>query len=296
METNNSLLTNHIESFEGSDFITRIIKFEHLTSMIIDEKLKFPKIATWDDTYENFLFKSSFNVGGNNLGNIFNKFNFKDRYFGLCWSYWEETDALWRIYSPNNDRVKITINVGKLYDLIIDFFMNQEEQEIIPGIGRIVYINKKDWDVIFAHELFIDPTTFLTHNVLFTKRMEFEYENEFRTLFVSLRPKHDTNFIEIPISPLDLIEEIVFDPRISNDLFINYSNQLNNLGFNNYSKSVLYEDVNFEIKHDLKKLSIPPLKVINYYDRSNSLRLSSDEAFESLFISTMNQINEKKRK
>jgi hypothetical protein len=288
-----SYVSQCIMSYDQNDFLSRILNFDHLVDMIENKKLKFPRIASWDDTYENLLFKSDITMGGEKFGNIFRNFDFENKYFGLCWSYWEETDALWRIYSPQTDRVKIKVKIGNLYDSIFNTYDIEDDSSILPAFGRIVYVKKENLNTIFSHEMFMDINLFMTYNNLFLKRMEFEYENEFRTILVSLDSLPKVDLLEVPIDPLVLIEEIVFDPRISDELFDKYSAKLEKLGITNFKKSELYNPVDIKFNYSVSTISDLPLKVINYFDRSNSLRLCSDKQFKGLMTDTIKQMKSK---
>jgi len=92
---------------------------------------------------------------------------------------------------------------------------------------------------------------------LLIKRIEFEYEEEVRLIFKASQykdkesRKDTTNWdikkdiYQFQIDPVDLIDDMVFDPRMSEDLYQEHSNSFQKLGFNkSISKSTLYNEPN----------------------------------------------------
>jgi len=68
-------------------------------------------------------------------------------------------------------------------------------------------------------------------NALLKKRREFEHENEVRLIFLDVDREHVGKMaIEFPIDPNVLFDEVVFDPRLSEDEFRVRSTILMKLG------------------------------------------------------------------
>jgi len=78
--------------------IYRVFSNQRILEMFRDRKLTLTAPRLWDDPFENFLAKCPALVKSINehvsLSGIFKNF------FGQCWTYHEDNDAMWRIYSP----------------------------------------------------------------------------------------------------------------------------------------------------------------------------------------------------
>jgi hypothetical protein len=123
--------------------------------------------------------------------------------FGQCWSLIEDSDALWRIYSPNGKGLMIQTTAKKF--LLI--------KEIMHGLlGRMDYSN---FDNIkdFPQDLL---------EMALIKRKAFEHEQEVRLITHADMVKGEWTgnpYISIDLNPLEFIEKIVIDPR-ADDRFV----------------------------------------------------------------------------
>ncbi len=256
-----SPLGKSVLDYKSEDFIYRILQFDHLKAFFESQTLLFPRTASWDDSYENFIFKASYRVGDKDLGAIFENFNYEERFFGLCWSHWSDSDALWRIYSPDKSRVQIKVNVGKLKSAFLAS-IKQCPFEVFFALGRVVYIDNKNLDALFSHEMLLNngDLSFLAHDGFFVKRTGFDYENEFRTIIVGRQPLPEINLFPVTIDPNEIIEEVVFDPRIDDGTADEFSRELDRLGFKNYRKSALYDQVDLHLSHNKKSVNEQPFR------------------------------------
>jgi hypothetical protein len=69
-------------------------------------------------------------------------------FYGQCWSLTRESDAMWRIYSPNEDGVKVKTTIRKLFTPLFDKGghdrkPNGEIYNLYSFIGRVKYQNTK---------------------------------------------------------------------------------------------------------------------------------------------------------
>ena len=91
--------------------IYRIFSFQRLKEIFDEQKLTLVKPKLWDDPFENFILNSTGILPDGRCCS----FAFRDHYYGQCWSLNKERDAMWRIYSPNKDGVKVHTTIRKLY-------------------------------------------------------------------------------------------------------------------------------------------------------------------------------------
>jgi hypothetical protein len=85
-------------------------RFEELLASS-DDALVNP--TKWDDPFESFFLEAT-EVKDNSTGEIISLKNLAADWYGQCWSKKAESDAMWRIYSPDKMGVKVRTTVRKL--------------------------------------------------------------------------------------------------------------------------------------------------------------------------------------
>lgn len=239
--------TKNIEGVNYDTAVYRCLHFERLLEILLTKKLLLAKTKTWDDSYENFLFRTTFKMGSN----VTSLIDQIDSLYGQCWSKKRESDAIWRIYSATMQSVIIKSKISKLAAAP----MEKGALEDPDNISRIViapvkyYSSRKIQELINAHrsEPFINPNK--AFDSLFVKRTEFRHESEVRIIIQTYlqNPEEypnfeDRKFIKIKIDPNDFIDEIILDPRLSDNQFNLYKGAIRALGFKGkLTKSRLYE-------------------------------------------------------
>lgn len=229
--------------------IYKIIEFEHAYSMLKDKTLRVGKINKWEDPFENFLLKQNFwykTKEGNRQE--YNIQEISELLYGQSWSLTEESDAMWRIYSPQKTSVRVKTTIKKLFDSIY----------IDDDCAHTTFIGIVEYSSQYSFQEYLDElaqngilvwSLGNVHNManpLFNKRDTFKHEKEVRILYIAPLQKKEwclkNEFISYPIDVNNVIEEICFDPRISNNLLEAHSVALRQTGFsNNIIKSSLYD-------------------------------------------------------
>jgi len=151
--------------------------------------------------------------------------SWSQRYYGQCWSMSKDSDAMWRIYSPDKRSVRIRTKFGKMMEI-----MNQTRGIMwtSPLFGKVVYRSKEDMETwlkkvedegwgMFMHYL---------SDSLFFKRPEFSHENEVRFLIHQTDTYEVKDYFEMDIPAKDFIEEIALDPRLSADEYKEYAKEI----------------------------------------------------------------------
>ena len=95
--------------------IYRIMTIERLSELFNKGQLIFPQVKAWEDVYENFLLKSNFTDSDGSDFQIDDDF---EEYFGQCWSLTKDSDALWRIYSPDKKNIRVKTTIRKIAELL----------------------------------------------------------------------------------------------------------------------------------------------------------------------------------
>jgi hypothetical protein len=69
--------------------------------------------SKWDDPFENFFLRSEISGA---RGERISMNSLERDWYGQCWTYNNDTDAMWRIYSSRKDGIKIKTTVRKIFE------------------------------------------------------------------------------------------------------------------------------------------------------------------------------------
>jgi hypothetical protein len=220
--------------------IYRVFGIQRLFEIFSTCKNTLVRPTLWDDPFENFILTQAIQVTKNPNAYI----AVRDGFYGQCWSMIKESDAMWRIYSPDKNGVKVKTTVGKLFDS----FCNS--QEVIQGecfIGKVSYmkdskLRKNLKDRVWLSQEIVDAMS-QARSLLF-KRVEFQHEAEVRLLYLSKIAFEDkNNLFHYSIEPEKIIEKIEFDPRLHREVYDAYKYYLvEKVGFDEskITQSTLY--------------------------------------------------------
>lgn len=202
-------MNNKIEKFtliELSDNVDiyRFISLPDLLNLLEFKKLSFTNVMDWEDISEipikQFLSKEE----------ILEKRK-KCIQYGSCWTKSFETDALWRIYSPDCRSLCLHSTVR---DLIIA--LNKANPEIEGCIAPIIYGDVRNLilDELFGREY---SDTYGSYVFSFLKREPFSHEKEIRLIVNKPNlPIPTPKYIELNVDFKDFLKEVIFDPRVEN--------------------------------------------------------------------------------
>lgn len=231
------------------DIIYRYIDLQTLMFMLESDTTNFRKVSSWEDTWEN-PYKHVITYGKNNKNGTKNQFtNMRfEEIYGQCWTSNNDSDAMWRIYSPNKDGIMISSTIEKL-GLV---------EEIIYGIIKPITYTKRDIKKIMLEEILRSESPYIRS--VFLKRDSFEHEKEIR--FVAERinikanfEKLSNNFISLKIRTKELIDKITIDPRATDWYVETIKKYCDRIGFNkDVVKSELYSPINWNEYVDPQKL------------------------------------------
>lgn len=211
--------------------VYRIFSMNRFIEMLRESKNTLVKSEMWDDPFENFLFSAK---AKNQHGQTVSLENIRNSYFGQCWSFNDESDAMWRIYAPNKDGVKVKSTVGKLYD---QFFKNTQRPEFSCYFGKVEYLREDE-----IRELLNNPSQVRDHifdksginsaQLLLVKRLAFEHEKEARIIYRTYDNKErGEQIFKYNINISVLFDEAVLDPRMDEDTVSKNENLLKENGF-----------------------------------------------------------------
>ena len=233
--------------------IYKLSRFKYLLGKNTDGLVSPTK---WYDPFENFFLQST-KVKDSENGSPIPLQNLAVDWYGQCWSFTEESDAMWRIYCPCpkiETGVKVKSTIRKLFENL------QKVDSTVPQlqffVGRVLYFNEQNI------KQFMSKTTFLQiasessgkefARLLCIKRDAFKHERELRILFQDLDNGAGKRGVEgvfdYQLDPNVVFEEIVLDPRITEQQENVQKAELKNLGSKlQIRKSTLYQSPSFEI-------------------------------------------------
>lgn len=208
--------------------------------VLVKKKLTLVQPRAWDDPYENILFKRTFRLPD---GTPVSVESLRNALWGQCWSLTVENDAMWRIYSPQKDGVKVRSTPRKLLQAIWkDSF---DVGRIKYFIGKVDYLSEQEIVQWFADPnnvnlLMFDNTGRGPVLALLLKRIEFYHEDEVR-LVCHDRQLATQSVAQFDIDPNQLFDEVVLDSRMPPYLADTFTSTLQTLGFKNpILRSTLY--------------------------------------------------------
>jgi len=221
--------------------IFRVISIERLFQLFNNNENVLVKPKLWEDPFENYIMNSTGELQDGRMFSI----DFREHFFGQCWTRTRESDAMWRIYSPDGNGVRIRTTPRKLLKSLYD--SADEFKDIHCFIGKVNYYTTPKLEQLLqekASDWIIDSTGAGQAQTLLFKRIPFKHENELRLIFNS-QGKIDSDIYPYPINSKELIDDIVFDPKIEYKEFKKHKSSLKKLGFKKrIVKSNLYKAPN----------------------------------------------------
>jgi len=191
--------------------IYRIISVERLYQLFERQQNVLVRPSKWEDPFENFVLNSQARLPDGTLV----RFGFNNDFYGQCWTLQTASDAMWRIYSPGADSVRIRTSVRKLAESLSGGL--GEWAHVQAFIGRVRYLRDKEL-LDFASNVFargLDPVALA--NTLLVKRKAFVHEREVRLLYFEKENSGTSDLFPYTIKPHALIEQIMIDPRLPED-------------------------------------------------------------------------------
>lgn len=193
-------------------YIYRIISLERLLGLFATEKNTLVKPELWEDTFENFILRSKVRQKSGEIS----EYNIHERMYGQCWTLHKSSDAMWRIYSPNKDGLRIRT---KVKDLLECFYQVHERlPEAKCCIGKVEYLTDKELQDR-ANNTFDEGGGISVESIfksLLIKRKAFEHECEVRLLYDAWDEENtDKKLFSYNVDVHDLVSQIMVDPRRS---------------------------------------------------------------------------------
>lgn len=223
--------------------IFRVISTTRLFELFNNRQNVLVKPKLWEDPFENFMMNSTGELRDGRMFSI----DFREHFFGQCWTRTRESDAMWRIYSPDVTGVRIATTPRKLLTALYN--SEGRFRDISCFIGKVKYYTTERLKTLLqshASDWITDSSGAGQAQTLLFKRTPFKHENEVRIIYNS-QGKVSADIFPFPIDPLTLIDDIVFDPRMDYKTFSKDKMQLKAMGFKKrIVKSNLYKAPNLK--------------------------------------------------
>jgi hypothetical protein len=111
-----------------NSYVYRIFPMERFIDVLTENMLTFSRPKLWRDPMETILFEA----------NLYGKIKYpKDRFYGQCWTLNYESEALWNIYAPYKNGVRVKTKLNTLINDIQD--INPELKNDWCVCGRVDY-------------------------------------------------------------------------------------------------------------------------------------------------------------
>ena len=228
-------------NLSGEEFdkpIYRVIPTRRLFELFETKENILVHPSKWDDPFENFILNSKirFRDGFRLVTGS------KENLYGQCWTKTRESDGMWRIYSPEKKGVRIETTPRKLLKALYDDSF--PSGKFAAFIGKVKYYKKDELEKFLketAPKLLTDKTGFGAPLSLLFKRYPFKHENEVRLIYNSFGG-FKGDLYGFFMDPFNLVDSIVFDPRMDYKSFTLHKNHLRKIGFEKkIVKSTLYQ-------------------------------------------------------
>lgn len=193
-------------------FVYRIVPVHRLFELFENKQNVLVKPKMWEDPFENFILQSNVKLSTGQLATL----DIRDQLYGQCWTLHSASDAMWRIYSPKGNAVRIRSTVQALAESLGRACGSLSYVEAF--IGRVKYLPSKRL-IQYANDAFqaaTIPYSRMFAQTLLVKRPAFKHEREVRLIFLSSNPDSaKDDLYAYGVDPHTLIDQMMIDPRLS---------------------------------------------------------------------------------
>ncbi|MFB0688324.1 DUF2971 domain-containing protein [Proteus mirabilis] len=229
---------NHINLTDESldMLIYRIMPIHRFLQLLEEKKLTLVRPKKWDDPFENALLNCVIETSDGQTGT----FAARDYVYGQCWTFHSETDAMWRIYSHDKNGVRVSTTPRKLLAALQK--TEPTYHNVKCFIGKVSYLSEDTLPgKLTSIDLLNTNGSGIAESLLY-KRVEFEHENEVRLIYIGDDNSTDSDIFQFEINPAELLDTVLFDPRMEKNLRQAYALAIEDKGCKTEVKiSTLYD-------------------------------------------------------
>lgn len=232
----NKELKNYLGIDDLDKTIYRIFPIDRFFEMIKEKKMVLVKPKLWDDPFENLLLSSHFQSQD---GEIM-EFESANSVYGQCWTENRESDAMWRIYSPNKDGIRVSTTPRKLLSALKEDV--GEFSSVRCFLGKVEYKSQAKLLEAFSKINLFDTSGEGIAKSLLYKRLAFSHEKEIRLIYFGQDGKCKDDIFKFNFEPANVIDRILFDPRMNKEIREAHKNYIKALRYDfEIKRSTLYD-------------------------------------------------------
>lgn len=190
--------------------IYRIISLKRLIELFQSSTNALVHPSLWEDPYENFILKSKVKLVSGEIA----EYTYHENFYGQCWTLHQSSDAMWRIYSPDNHGIRIKTTVRKLLSSLYHGGAHKPDMSCV--VGKVQYLSQTKLNH-FANNIYSNGSLkkeYLFKSLL-VKRKAFSHEKEVRVLYYDMKRNEDGQVFNYSLNTHDFIEQLMVDPRLS---------------------------------------------------------------------------------
>lgn len=234
--------------------VYRIFPLYRIQQLFQDNKLVLVRPEVWEDPFENFLLRCT---AIDKDGTVARLDDLARSWYGLCWTLNADSDAMWRIYSPKKDGIRVKTTIRKLADMLWE--PDNQFSSLKYFIGKVQYRTREEIEMFLRRtsfwDLAIGGQNLNFAETLLIKRTEFQHENEIRILANCKEDVPDArlavDLYKIPANPNNLVDELCIDPRLGDNQVADITQSLKQFG---YTGPI--------VQSELYKLSLTQIRMI----------------------------------
>ena len=190
--------------------IYRIFQRKYFFELFEDKQNALLSPTNWNDPFENVFLNSTVKTRTGERGSL----GFRNDVYAQCWTLARTSDAMWQIYSREEDAIRVRTTVGKLIESLRS--AHGEWADVCCFVGRVEYLSEKRLtrfgETVFRHG--ISPEAIARS--LLAKRLAYKHEREVRLIFFEPRcVQHARGVYKYKIDPHTVFDQAMIDGRVS---------------------------------------------------------------------------------
>lgn len=189
-------------------YVYRVMPVRRFYELFRDKKNILLRRSKWEDPFENFILNAPARLPDGTVVT----FEFNNDFYGQRWTTLTSSDALWRIYSPDKESVRVRTTVRKLLAGLQNPLGEWAREQAF--IGKVLYLG--DTKIIeFGNKVLRNGLNSRElAETLLVKRVAFRHEREVRLLYFE-KEKIQKDIYGYDIDPHLVIDQVMIDPRLS---------------------------------------------------------------------------------
>ena len=191
----------------------RYISLAQFISMVESKKIFLNKVKNWEDPWEVPDDQIPLQLADGSIEQ--HDSLIAATTVGQCWTYEKDSDAMWRIYSPDRQGIMIEANANSFMEI------NNLREAVL---AKVMYYSDKESYIKLRNEI-SENFSYQYAGDMALKRDAFKHENEIRLLvclqmYGDIKEALEVKNMSFEFDPLSFIKSITFDPR-ADDWYVN---------------------------------------------------------------------------